>query len=972
MPLSFDENQREAIEHVQGPMLVIAGAGTGKTTVLVERIANLIQNQHADPAQILALTYTDNSTDELIDRVARRLRSAAARDAQVRNFHTYSLDIMKRLGCDLDVLEEPDLWIFLRQRIAELPLKSFIRAANVGEFLFDFIQFFERCHDELVTPARYDEYLARVERGELPLPRVHPSSNDPKCELTREEILERCHEIAQVFHAVEQMLADAKLWTFSHMILRAVEALEQNPELLRRERERARFMLLDEFQDVNYAQIRLARMLAGDDANIFAVGDPDQAIYYFRGASSAAFAQFLKFYPHAKVVRFSRNRRSLPPILHAAHALIAANPAMESAEPQRQPLISVRAETEQLALSSLWNAQPVNLVGFMSKFSESADIADRIEVIRNQQRCRYSDFAVLYRSHYHREELVRELSTRDIPFAVVGMDVLETPEVRDLVAALRVVNSPSDSVSLFRLAALRQFTIDPKALRRELAAVPEPELTRILQQFAGGAKLLEALEAIRADMRSKNMPARAVVDRVLAAFDIPQESFAVHSFREFVAKWQRKKITKSKSLAEFLRYFALFLEADGTVPLITREVSNSVQLMTAHAAKGLEFRHVFIMRATKPSFPSKYREPLFEFPPGLRAPDSAETTTAKELHHQEERRLFYVAMTRARDTLSIYGALRGKNPAPAGYMRELHENKNARGYVLLRRAAEPRLTLHAATEAVTPLADWLLAPAEFKVDDLVLSASAITDYRQCPLKYKIDREWCLPGKTSAAMQFGNAMHTALKFFGEHLNHPWHELLAEVGAVFHKALDAAAIEDATQRRLYEEQGTRQLTQFIALHAGDKIPQVLATERGFVIEIGNIRVRGRVDRLDQRPDGAVDIIDYKTGSPRTQEDADDSLQLSLYALGAERAWNLKPARLIFYNLESNSEIVTTRTPEQLVDAEAQVEAVAGGIAAGNFEPNPGQHCARCGYNSICPTQERSLVQLEPSVAAAGKVN
>src|ERR1700686_4807123 len=319
-----DPQQRAAIEHVNGPMLVLAGAGTGKTTVLIRRIANLIREGHARPDEILALTYTNNAAAEMRERIQGELRDFDAKGLQVGTFHAYCNELLKRCGRDFQVLDDQQLWIFLRRNIRELRLNYYVRAASIGEFLKDLQEFIRRCQDELVGPAQYRAYVERIDCGELPVPRVGKSKKAK--ELTDEEVRGRCHEIAFVFETVERMLKEHNFGTFGHMILRAHELLSEDPVLLDREQARAKFILLDEFQDANFAQIKTLEKLAGIARNIFAVGDPDQGIYRFRGASSGAFELFQRQFPESKLVVLAKNRRSTTPVLRCAHAVIAENP----------------------------------------------------------------------------------------------------------------------------------------------------------------------------------------------------------------------------------------------------------------------------------------------------------------------------------------------------------------------------------------------------------------------------------------------------------------------------------------------------------------------------------------------------------------------------------------------------------------------------------------------------------------------
>ena len=277
LPFSPDDRQREAIEHVHGPMLVVAGAGTGKTSVLTYRIERLVREGLARPEGILALTYTINAATEMRERLRGLL---GGKEVNATTFHDYCLGLLRRVGKDFGVLDEKDLWIYVRRRLPELHLEHYVRAANVAQFLNDLLEFISRCHDELVTPEKYAQYVASLERGEVPMPRVAKSKNV----LDEDEILGRCREIARVFSTVERWLREDNLGTFSHMITRAHDLLHSDDNVLAEARARARFILADEFQDANFAQIRILAGLAGSGANIFAVGDPDQAIYRFRGA----------------------------------------------------------------------------------------------------------------------------------------------------------------------------------------------------------------------------------------------------------------------------------------------------------------------------------------------------------------------------------------------------------------------------------------------------------------------------------------------------------------------------------------------------------------------------------------------------------------------------------------------------------------------------------------------------------------
>lgn len=978
----LDQRQLEAVAHHGGPLLVIAGAGSGKTTVLVKRMAQLIRNQYAQPKEILAVTFTDNSAAELRRRVQQELANLDCSDLKASTFHAYCFGLLQKEGRGFDVLSKEDLWVFLRRNIAELKLERFIKAANPGQFLHDLLNFYDRCHDELVSAADYQQYVDRVKKGELPLPRIGKSKDFD--ELPREEVLARCQEIARVYATVEKMLAAKNLGSYGDMITQAVALLRNHPEIRQREQAGAKFILVDEFQDSNVAQIELAALLAGAGQNVFAVGDPDQAIYRFRGASSGAFDEFRRKFPGTRTVRLERNHRSTTSILRCAFAAISKNPDVASdkgALTRRSAMISAREE-DAVKNKKRGSAEPVMIALAQDAATEAADIAETVRAARaapvhcSEEPQRWRDFAVLYRLHAHREKLAEEFSARHIPFAVFGVNVLETTPVRDLLAAMRSLQSPEDAVSLLRLAALPQFAIAPGSLQKILLiAGGETDLPLALSQVNGGEKLLATLEHCRKLLGKRNVSASSAIQIASQCFAFDPMAPSVLAFKDFVEVWQNKPIAESGSLREFLEYLDFYVEAGGKIrlPDPPREL-DAVGFLTVHAAKGLEFRHVHVIRLNSGSFPTYYREPLFAFPDELRHSPAAAREDDKQLHAEEELRLFYVAMTRARDSLTLSAKPgTGKDGTPSGFLRALMKEKTL-ATVLRSRTAQPyriELAASAAHAAPSAVSGWLQLPPQRLLADIPLSATAIEMYKRCPLQFKIAQDWKLPGEVAGAMQFGAAMHSVLKFYFDELRAGRVCDGDEVEQEFKKYFSAMLVEDSLQRSLYERQGIAQLRAFVASRqSAAAVPErVLQTECAFKVEIYGVKVTGRVDRIDAMDVGfqAVAITDYKTGRPRTQKDADESLQLTLYALGAERAWRVNARRLIFHNLEDNSLVETFRTATDLRLAEDDLRAVAQAIAAEQFDPKPGFHCSWCAYRSLCPATEQKLYTIENAASA-----
>lgn len=978
--------QKQAIEHVLGPMLVVAGAGTGKTSVLVERIARLLIDGHAQAEQILAVTYTRNAAAEMRRRVQQRVRELGQADGgQIRavTFHAYCMEVLQRCDAGFGVLDKEDLYVYLARRLDQLQLRYYTRALNPAEFLHALTDFFSRCHDELVTAADYRRYVERLHAGERPLPRVVPSSK--AATLGEAEVLARCDEIARVYETVERWLTADRLGTYGHMVLHVNQLLATNATLLEQERRRASFLLVDEFQDANYAQIELVTVLAGPAANLFAVGDPDQAIYRFRGASHAAFEEFSRRFPDAAGVVLDDNQRSRTPVLRCAFPVINQNPAAQCRVGREQflrvPLQSAREQRAALPV-----AETVEIAACEGR-ADDADAGEAFYVARAIQTLRKRKpatpptkprFGVLYRAHWHRDRIVHELAQLEIPFSVSGLDVLQTGPVRDLLACLRVIASPADVEALFRVAALPQFGLDGEAVREALQP-RTVSMEAALRRLSGGAAVLAAVAQARSSVAAAAMEAIAAIDMAIAQFNFDRHLPAIAALRKFAAEeWKKKPeaIVGAGDLASLLDYLDWYTDAGGNIRLPDdpgEDDLDRVRLMTAHAAKGLEFDHVFVLRLNSSSFPTNYRERLFEFPAALRRSVAAQGDS-NEVHRQEERRLFYVAMTRARESL-VLCARPGKNKRrrPTAFVAELLDDAASKPYrrevsVPAPETVEPRFDIDAATQPAIGLEAWLLAPPSARLVSPSLSATAVEMYEKCPLRFKLTRDWNIPGPPSAALEYGTIIHSVLKDFYDALRDRRARTPEQVLDLFHREIQATYFDDPHQRDLYRRQGEEQLTLFLAARAQEPQPDVVGTELSFELKIGGVRVVGRMDRID-RVDGGLAVIDYKTGSARKQKDADESLQLSLYAMAAKERFGGYPARLLVYNLEDAGVISTERSEARLETARERVVAVAAGISAGHFDPNPDLFtCRWCEYRNLCPATERALYTIAEAAGAS----
>jgi DNA helicase-2/ATP-dependent DNA helicase PcrA len=511
-------------------------------------------------------------------------------------------------------------------------------------------------------------------------------------------------------------------------------------------------------------------------------------------------------------------------------------------------------------------------------------------------------------------------------------------------------------VALVRTAALPCFSIDPTELKRAMtSAERNTPLVHTLKSVTGGPAVLSLLARVKEECEKHD--AATALATIQRRFDLPPSTPA-DELQRFVSKWLEKPICEDPSLGGFLEYLDLFHEANGRVETQAHRATDAVRLMTVHGAKGLEFRHVFIVKTN--TFGSNYKEELFEFPAAL-SKAKFEEAPAREIFIQEQRRLYYVAMTRAQESLTMSARSTNKGEPFSGYCKDLLTYGHLKQAIQKRWVRDGVARIEASTPSTLPIEEWIGLPASRWSEQIQLSASAIESYNTCPLRFKLERDWKIPGETTANLQYGAAMHLALKGYYDSVGRK--PALDQLLQSFADSMDMAPIADPHQEELYRMQGRVHLTAFYNSRNGHE-PEVIATERWFEVNVRGVNIRGRMDRIDQI-EGGVHICDYKTGNPKDEDAAKKSLQLGIYALAA-RAVGMKPLTLSFHNLEDNSVATTTRNEADLVKLESEIAMVADSIRAGDFEPKKGYHCRNCAYRTICPAHEEKVYSIAKAVA------
>jgi DNA helicase II / ATP-dependent DNA helicase PcrA len=972
--IQLNPEQRAAVHHREGPLVVVAGAGTGKTRVITERIRHLLETQpELTGKEILGLTFTDKAAAEMKHRVVAAARDRAASDVEraeavrLSTFHAFCNALLQELDADLKPIEPVDHWILLRRNLPLLQLEHFRRLAEPGEFLADFVDFFSRCQDELVTPDEYERY---AERQAEEFRRVRDAMPEDERKLRDAEIAKQ-FEIARAYRASDLLLRERKLLTFGMQILDTVHRLRTDKALQEALRERYRYILVDEFQDTNIAQLELLWLLSGERPNLLVVGDHRQAIYRFRGASFGSFTLFLNRFAAGSVPAqrnllrpLTLNYRSAGRILRVAGQVIRHNEKPTNIP--EYPLTAVREDGDK-----------VRIVTHPTSDAEAQWVAGEIERL-HRAGAKWRTIAVLYRSHAHRDKLVDALKARKIPFVIKNLSILSHRLVRDLVAYLRLIDQPSDDVACARVLAMPAWGLEPSDLVRLIERAAKGKgmsLWDTIQAaqgelpFSGGKRNLDELVEMISSLRKKarELTATELFDELAEKLEIsssvgPEDRKYFDRLAQFVREWQPK--SETQRLKEFVQYLDYFEQAGGSINL-EQESGDAVQLMTVHAAKGLEFDHVYVLRLVQRGFPAGEKPRLFEFPKEL----MREELPQGSFHIQEERRLFYVAVTRARHRLTLC-TVENKHSKPSSFLDDIlmEAQIKRRDVEQLSPApveapasqSEPEPTLFdlppRRPRIGSHIAEWALTYRPPVPEPLEISPTAIGTLEFCPQKFLFGNVWGLRGKPSAAMSFGSVMHNTIKYFIGELAKGHTLPFEEVARKFELEWTSAGFEDDYQEQEYKKDGLAQLRAFYERTLAAP-PDVIAQEKSFQLPMeNNVVLTGRMDQVNRIGPGEEEIVDYKTGKPRDAEKVRKDAQLSAYAFAAKEMFDWNPARLTFHFLQSNEAVSATCNDAQFQKLCAQIQEAAADIRAGEFPAKPGFACRTCDYESICPAREQ----------------
>lgn len=962
----LNDAQREAVEHPAGPLAIIAGAGTGKTRVITYRIAYLIAAKLAKPKEILALTFTDKAAAEMEERVDQ-LVPYSYTDMTISTFHSFGDKLVREFAVDLGLdpdfklMRQAEQALFLRQHLFKLPLQHYRPLSNPTKFLEDLLRHFSRAKDEDIFPP---DYLAFAENN---LVTIRQTTEDPSIILEAEKQL----ELARCYAAYQKLSMESSVTDFGDQIALAIRLLRESPDVRRRLQERYRYILVDEFQDTNYAQSQLVKELVAGNRNLTVVADDDQSIYKFRGAAISNILNFNETYPDAKYVVLNKNYRSTQAILDASYKLIRHN------DPDR---LEVKHQIDKKLIGREAGGKPVEHLHFDTLSAEAEAVAEMIVQKVTHAGLKYGDHCLLVRSNNSADPYLQALSEKKIPYRFSGnRGLYQREEIRLLVAFLKTLADPRDSQSLYQLALSEIYRMPMADLQLSLGVHstthrPLINIFRKPEEFEWSAPLSAegrvTMAKIAADHdkfldKSRQLPAYALLYHYLkdtgylnrlAAGESAESDYKLRNLAKFFNTVQGySNFTTSGDAAFFAQHLDLMRDFGDDPGLADADLDDdAVQVLTIHKAKGLEFPVVFMVGLVARKFPTDARQSTIELPTALIKDHLPEG----DFHLQEERRLFYVGMTRAQRELYLTSARDhggAKMKKVSLFVHEAIDHAHADEDYLKRSPLETLARYEMTPEDFSP-SEGAIPPEQV----LTLDAHKIDDYLTCPLKYKYARILRVPLEVHHSIIYGKAIHEAIREYNQRKlqNRPVSaEDLLRVFKTNWRSEGFISREHEDQRLAY---GQDVLKKFFAhQEAGGAMPKYV--EEPFKFRLGNNQITGRWDRADELPDGSVYLIDYKSSDVNDPEKARaqtvSSRQLRIYALAYEARFGRSVTGWRLHFLDTGLIGEAARKERLLEKTREDISQAAEGIRRRDYMPDPGpMKCKYCAYQDICPAAER----------------
>ncbi len=1007
--LKLNKEQKEAVLHESGPLLIVAGAGTGKTTVITQRIVNLIEKGLAKPEEILAVTFTEKAAFEMEERVDKLLEFGYV-DLWVSTFHSFCERVLREnaldigLPTDFKILDQTSGWLLARQNLDKFDLDYYRALGNPTKFIQALISHFSHCKDQEVYPENYLQYADDLKTTD---------------DVQEDQETQRITEVANAYHVYQRILLENSALDFGDLINYCLKLFKQRPLILKKYREKFKYILVDEFQDTNWSQYELIKLLAaapqsgaslapeGREPNLTVCADDDQAIYRWRGASFSNIVKFQEDYPKAKQVSLIKNYRSSQNILDKSYNFIIQNnpDRLEFRNKINKKLV---ANTEEEGIVQHIHAR--NLDGEVGETLKKI-----LEILKRDKEAAYNDFAILVRANDSAIPFIKALERANLPYQfLASRGLYSKPIILDIISYFKLLDNYHEGTAVYRIlnlpfleieendiATITQFcrkkTISLFDALEQLAIIPGIS-TKTQEKVVF---ILSLIKKHSADARTKGVFELLVSfledSGYLKYLIRNEETERIDLLNQFSKKVKTfEEANVEPTLKNFMQEMNLELESgeEGKLEFDPEKGPEMIKVMTIHGAKGLEFKYVFLVNMVDRRFPTDQRKDPIELPNEL----IKDIKPEGDVHLQEERRLCYVAMTRAKKELYFtsaddYGGQRKKKLSrflvEMGYKadeaeRDVPASERARGgrapaFAGASRAGET--SRHIAQSRV---------PNQFMPEHF--SYSQLAAFEKCPLQYKFGFILKVPTRGKAVFSFGKTMHNTLYEFLKTANEPQKSeqvdlfgTSAKIKTVkqakpkhsnilqntricgfddlvktFEKNWIDEWYETPKQKDDYLKLGKKIIKEFYAQFEKNppkilKINDTLALEMPFNLKIGDYTLYGVIDRIDEEKDGVV-IVDYKTGQSKDKLDDDAKEQLLIYQIASQEVLHLAPKQLVYHYLDDGKKAAFLGSENDLENQKAKIIEEIEKIKNSEFTATPGWQCQYCDFRDICDHAQR----------------
>lgn len=967
----LNPQQLKAVKTVSGPLLIVAGAGTGKTKVIVEKIKYLLHKKLARPEEILALTFTEKAAYEMQERVDQAVPYGYFQ-MWISTFHGFADQLLQEYGHYLglnrrfQLMTQAEAIIFFRKNLFLFDLHYFRPLGNPYKFIEDLLKHFDRLKDENIAPSEYEHWV----------------KNAP---LEKEE-RKKYQELAQTYRKYQDLKNQSGQLDFSDLVYYLVKILEKRKTVLKNLQKKFRYVLVDEFQDTNIVQYELIKWLCPSQKkpNLTVVGDDSQAIYKFRGASVSNILNFIKDYPQSKQITLNKNYRSNQEILDLAYRLIQNN--------NPDTLETKLGISKKLVANNRPHREAVNFLLCGTGDEETDAVAQKIKELTKTYQ--YQDIAILARANNQLESFSASLQRQGIPYQFLGPGILfKQAEIKDLFAYLKVLYNLEDSVSLYRILAMDLFNIDQQDLMllANFSKKTGQPLFQSLKIYLSSFHpeidypdkkiYLKYLPLLKKETQKQLAFVYSLIDKSILRLNKDTAGQLLFAFLEnskYLNRLVDYKSEKEEKIAlNISKFFSLLRDyenthADASVFAVVDylEMSlelgespaaaktdatryNAVNLLTTHSAKGLEFPVVFIVNLVNNRFPTNERREILPLPEAL----IKEVLPEGDYHLQEERRLFYVGITRAKRQLFLTAA---KSYSEGKRMRKISQFVYE---TIDRKEIERQINLQKSQKDQLTIFDFKKPPAvssQSFPEITTFSFTQLDAFLICPLQYKYQYLIKIPTPPSAAMSFGITVHNTLfKFYRQFQtdNQTDKEELFRLLAEEWIPLGYSSLKHQAQMK---KTGRKILGKYYATFHSSRL-RILDLEKPFKVKIAaQVFLTGKIDRVDQLKQNRIEIIDYKTGKKPAEKEIVRSLQLSIYALAAHNKslYNkkLEAIDLSFYYLQNNERVTFQKEEAEIKVVIQKILEIVRQIRTSNFPYKKGRHCSYCSFRMICPAWEQ----------------